>query len=628
MCGIVGIIAKDETGKQHLPNIQKATEILNDRGPDHKGTFIENNIALGHARLSIIDTSEGASQPFFSEDGRYVLVFNGEIYNFKDLKKPLLNKGINFKTQSDTEVLLYHLIEKGANGIQDLNGFFGFAFFDRSTGKTIIARDRFGIKPLHVYHDDHQIIFASELKAIFQFPIVKELDHTTVQQYFKFNYIPQPYSILKGCEKVDPGFYWEIHPDKSIDKKQYYQIDYTPNNYKYNSYEKAQKDLRTILEKSVSDRMVADVPLGAFLSGGIDSSVIVSLASKHTQNLNTFSIGYKDEPLFDETTFAKLVADKYKTNHTVFELTNDDLYQQLDQVLDYTDEPFADSSGLAVNILSMQTRKKATVALSGDGADEIFSGYNKHMAEYIARSGGIKNQLVKVGKPIWQVLPKSRNSKIGNLNRQLLRFAQGMQKSNSERYWDWAGILPDSSAGDLLIKKGENFDQRKNYILSDHLNSNDFNGVLMQDVRQVLVGDMLTKVDLNSMNNSLEVRVPFLDHNVVNFAFQIPSAFKISKGVKKKILQETFRSDLPEELFLRPKHGFEVPLLKWFRGPLHNRITQEYLNPDFLHHQGVFKPESISNVLKKLHSNNPEDSPATVWALIVFQHWWKKWWDA
>lgn len=625
MCGIAGIIAKDEVGQTNIPCIKAATDALHFRGPDNKGIFTEEKVGLGHARLSIIDTSSGASQPFQSENGRYVIVFNGEIYNFKDLRKPLLSKGINFKTSSDTEVLLYHLIENGKEGIKDLNGFFAFILYDRETCEYLVARDRFGIKPLHIYEDDHQIIFGSEMKAIFQFPIQKELDHSSLQMYFKFNYIPQPFSMLKNCSKLEPGHYLEIDRNLEITKNKYYQVDFKNNNYKINSYKEAQDKLREVLEESISKRMVADVPLGAFLSGGIDSSVIVSLASKMTQNLNTFSIGYKDEPVFDETKYAKLVADKFKTNHTAFELTNDDLFGQLNQVLEYTDEPFADSSGLAVNILSMNTRKKATVALSGDGADEIFSGYNKHMAEYIARSGGFKNKMVVAGKPIWNLLPKSRNSKIGNLNRQLLRFSEGVKKGNKERYWDWAGILSDDNAAKYILKTNSDFETNKQSILGDHLLSEDYNGVLIQDVNQVLVGDMLTKVDMNSMNNSLEVRVPFLDHNVVDFAFSIPAEFKIQKGIKKKILQETFRPDLPEELFKRPKHGFEVPLLKWFNGDLNAVITNEYLNKDFIESQGLFNSSETEKLLKKLKSSNPEDSAATTWAFIVFQHWWKKW---
>ena len=627
MCGIVGIFAKDETGKLNFSNINNAVDALYLRGPDSKGVYTNENIGLGHTRLSIIDTSDSAKQPFSSPDERYTLVFNGEIYNYRELRKVLKTKGYSFKTSSDTEVLLFHLIEFGEAGINDLNGFFGFAFYDREKKETIIARDRFGIKPIHLYEDEHQLIFASEMKAIFQFNITKNINSSALQLYFKFNYIPQPLSILENCKKIQPGELLKWKNGKSETKK-YYTLSYKPGKYFFSDYKKAQHKLRELLEESVSKRLVSDVPIGAFLSGGIDSSVITALASKHTQNLNTFSIGYKDEPLFDETNYAKLVAEKYKTNHTVFELKNDDLYQQLYKVLEYTDEPFADSSGLAVNILSMYTREKAKVALSGDGADEIFSGYNKHMAEFIARENGFKNKIIFAGRPILKILPKSRNSKVGNLNRQLLRFADGIKKGNTERYWDWAGILKDKQAADFLKNPNKlQFEADKKTLLHPELESDDFNGVLFQDVNQVLVSDMLTKVDLNSMNNSLEVRVPFLDHKVVEFAFQIPQEFKIQKGIKKKILQETFKKDLPDELFKRPKHGFEVPLLKWFRGDLEQEIKSSYLNREFIEDQKIFNWNYISHLNKKLYSNNPEDSAASIWAFIVFQHWWKKWYN-
>jgi asparagine synthase (glutamine-hydrolysing) len=627
MCGIVGIFAKDETGKLNFSNLKNAVNALNFRGPDSRGIYTDEKIGLGHTRLSVIDTSKAAKQPFSSPDKRFHLVFNGEIYNYKQLKKVLQRKGWSFNTASDTEVLLFHLIEFGEQGLQDLNGFFSFAFYDKEKNETIIVRDRFGIKPLHVYEDEHQLIFASEMKSIFEFNITKKINSSSLQLYFKFNYIPQPFSIIENCKKLQPGELLR-YKDEKLHRRKYYSLPFKPKEYIFSDYKKAQIKLRDLLEESVSKRLVSDVPIGAFLSGGIDSSIITALASKHASNLNTFSIGYKDEPLFDETRYAKLVADKYKTNHTAFELKNDDLYQQMHKVLEYTDEPFADSSSLAVNILSMYTRKKATVALSGDGADEIFSGYNKHMAEFLVRERSLQNRIVSAGKPLWKALPKSRNSKIGNLSRQLLKFADGMKKGNKERYWDWAGILKDEQAASF-IKNGnpKRFQIDKKEILHPELEMNDFNGVLFQDVNQVLVSDMLTKVDMNSMNNSLEVRVPFLDHHVVEFAFKIPQEFKIRKGIKKRILQETFKDELPPELFNRPKHGFEVPLLKWFRGELSDEIQKTYLNRDFIEEQKIFNWHNISDLIKKLSSKNPDDSAASIWAFIVFQHWWKKWYN-
>jgi asparagine synthase (glutamine-hydrolysing) len=383
------------------------------------------------------------------------------------------------------------------------------------------------------------------------------------------------------------------------------------------------------MDTSVGERMISDVPLGAFLSGGIDSSLIVALASRHTSRLNTFSIGYKDNPFFDETRYARLVADKYKTNHTVFSLTTNDFLEHVNDVLNYIDEPFADSSAIPVYILSMHTRKHVTVALSGDGGDEVFAGYNKHGAEWKVRGQSLANTAVKVGLPIWSLLPKSRNSKLTNLFRQLHRFAEGANLSSKERYWRWASINTDSQVNNLLhpeilsqVSK-ENLTKEKDQILST-LNSGDYNEVLLTDMNLVLVSDMLVKVDLMSMANSLEVRSPFLDYKVVDFAFSLPSEYKIDGRMKKKIVQEAFRPLLPEELYNRPKHGFEIPLLGWFRHELWGLINDDLLKADFVRMQGIFNPEGINQLKKKLLSNNPEDSHATVWALIVFQHWWKR----
>ncbi|MBL7884432.1 MAG: asparagine synthase C-terminal domain-containing protein, partial [Bacteroidia bacterium] len=379
---------------------------------------------------------------------------------------------------------------------------------------------------------------------------------------------------------------------------------------------------------SVQNRMIADVPLGTFLSGGIDSSIITAIAAKHTKHLNTFSIGYKDEPLFDETAFAKLVAKKHHTNHTVFELTNNDLYANLHQVLDYIDEPFADSSALAVNILSMHTKKHVTVALSGDGADELFAGYNKHAAELKVRHRNFTSKLVKVSHPILKQLPKSRNTRAGNKIRQLQKFAEGMKLSPQERYWQWAkwaGFDKKQIFSNNYLKNENDFSDytsRKNELLK-HINS-DYNSVLLTDMILVLENDMLVKVDRMSMSQSLEVRVPFLDHKVVDFAFSLPSDFKIDNQQRKKILIDSFKKELPNELLQRGKKGFEVPLLKWFKTDLKSMISNDLLADDFIIEQNIFNLETIKKLKQQLFSSNPNDAVEKVWALIVFQYWWKK----
>ena len=623
MCGITGVLALNKNGEKYLEKIEDATKAIHLRGPDGQGIYKHNSVALGHTRLSVIDTSNAASQPFTDNSGRYTIVFNGEFYNYKEHREKLIEQGIILKSTSDTEVLLYMYIAEGESFVRKINGCFALAIYDKQEETLFLTRDRMGINPLLIYKTEDVIIFASEMKALIAYGIPKNIDYTSLYSYLQLNYVPGPSSIFTDIKKFEPGEFVTI---KNADFKteKYYQI-HKKQDCKLN-YKQAQKKLEEVLEEAVKKRLVADVPLGAFLSGGIDSSVIVALASKHVKNLNTFSIGFKDEPFFDETKYANLVAKKYKTNHTVFSLSNDELFGNLHKVLDYIDEPFADSSALAVHILSMHTKQKVTVALSGDGADEMFAGYNKHLAHYKAISSGMLGALIKTGKPIWNVLPQSRNSKIGNINRQLNRFATGLKLSDKERYWRWCAIASEADALDLLKQKPniEEYKKRKDNIIGSLGENASITNLLRVDMNLVLRNDMLTKVDLMSMANSLEVRTPFLDHNVVDFAFSLPDEYKINKTMKKRILQDAFRNYLPAEIYQRPKHGFEVPLLKWFKTDLKSMINDDLLNDDFIIEQGVFSLKKIKFLKQKLYSKSPEDVVAQIWALIVFQTWWKK----
>ncbi len=625
MCGITGVYNFNGEGITFCNQVNLANQAMINRGPDHQGFFESKSVALGHVRLSIIDTSASAHQPFTEKNLRYTIVFNGEIFNFKSIRGELEKKGHSFYTNSDTEVVLKSYIEYGKNCMEKFNGFFAFAIFDNQSDELFVARDRMGIKPFLFYYDDERFVFASEIKALLQYQIPKKIDYTTLYQYFQLNYIPSPWSIFKGVTKMPAGSWMKISKS-GIDKGTYYNMPkYSETNAPKN-YEIAKKELYKLLDEAVERRLIADVPLGSFLSGGIDSSIVSAIAAKHTSNLSTFSIGYTDEPMFDETHYAELVAKKIGTNHHVFKLTNDDLYSVLHRVLDYIDEPFADSSALAVNILSYYTKKHVTVALSGDGADEMFSGYNKHSAELKARKSSLANQLVKMGNPIWKSMPQSRNGKFTNFFRQLDRFSEGLKLSPSERYWLWASITNEKDALELLKQPIDTliYQSRKNEILANISDNGSFNDVLYTDLQLVLQGDMLTKVDLMSMDHALEIRTPFLDFNVVNFANSLPVEFKIDSKIRKKILQDTFKSILPVELFNRPKHGFEVPLLGWFRNELKNIICNDLLKPEWIIEQGIFNPEYVKQLLVKLYSNNPGDSAAKVWALIVFQNWWKK----
>lgn len=631
MCGITGIYAFNEVGRINMINISAATNKLSSRGPNQQGSFIEQFVGLGHCRLSILDLSENGRQPMYDAEQRYVIVYNGEIYNFKILKKELERKGYKFNSGTDTEVLLKLFIEKGADCLHDLQGFFAFAIYDKVEKILFLARDRMGIKPLYFYHDEDKFLFASELKSILAYGIKKEMDYDSLYHYFQLNYIPAPHSIFKKVKKVMPGHLLKIQ-NSTVTHEQYYKIPYDKDrsNDGGQNYLQQQKKLKELLHAAVKKRLVADVPVGAFLSGGIDSSIISSIASQYTDHLKTFSIGFKDEPFFDETRYAHLVAKKLKTEHTTFSLSNQDLLKHLYDILDYIDEPFADSSAILVYILSKNTKETATVALSGDGADEMFSGYNKHTAFYKARQGGIMSHAVKALSPLWSALPKSRNSGFSNKIRQLNRFTNGLKLQGNERYWAWASLAEGSEIYGLFndkIKENISNSNTKNRIagyfdtIPDRYEIND---ILYADMQLVLPNDMLTKVDLMSMANSLEVRVPFLDHDLVEFAFQLPESSKIDKRMKKKILQDTFRDDLPPELYNRPKKGFEVPLLKWFRNELRSLIQDDLLEDSFIERQNIFDLSAIKQLKVTLYSGNPGDVHARIWALIVFQYWWKK----
>ncbi|MCK6616355.1 MAG: asparagine synthase (glutamine-hydrolyzing) [Cyclobacteriaceae bacterium] len=405
MCGITGIFAFNLVGKMNMIHLANATRALEKRGPDFQDIYHDQFVGLGHRRLSIIDTSAAANQPMWDETNRYTIVYNGEIFNYRELRKQLQNRGVTFFSQSDTEVLLKLYIHERENFLNKLNGFFAFCIYDKQEQTFFLARDRYGVKPLLYLYDEDKFLFASEMKAILEYGIEKKLDFTALYTYLQLNYIPAPDTIFQQVKKLNPGHYLKIERGKFLINN-YYTIPYNQEQARQNSigFDEAKNTFKNLLEASVQRRLVADVPLGAFLSGGIDSSVITGLARKHKPDLHTFSIGFKDEKFFDETSYAKLVSKHFNTKHTVFSLTNADLYEHVYSILDYTDEPFADSSAINVYILSKETRKHATVALSGDGADELLGGYNKHAAFLRGLHPGWKENLIPKFDWLWQRL--------------------------------------------------------------------------------------------------------------------------------------------------------------------------------------------------------------------------------
>ncbi len=613
MCGIVGYKFFSSYNPDYASHISSAIGKLNLRGPDSHGLFVQESVGLGQTRLSIIDPSEKGDQPMFDSSGRYVLIFNGEIYNHKELRVELPNQKL--KSTSDTEVLLYLLIHQGVECLPKLNGFFAFAFYDIEKDHLILARDQIGIKPFHYYQDQHHLVFSSEMKALLEFPLPKELDKNSLYWYLKLNYLPGNSSMLQGFRKLEPGNYLSV-TGSEIQQKGYVTVEKNENKI---SYDQSQKRLIELLEASVNRRLMSDVPLGSFLSGGLDSSAIVSLATRQSSHFSTFSIGYKEHPFFDETAFAELVAEKFKTNHTTFLLTNEDLLEEIGNILSYIDEPFADSSAIPTYIVSKRTSQHVKVALSGDGADELFGGYYKHLALNRSLNPNLSDRFIAKFSPVVRQFPMSRSGKFGNVLRRIDRFGSMLKMNLAERYWYLASLTNDPSGFMREQHSAEHISKLKHRYLPQVANMNDY---FDADLSMLLPSDMLTKVDLMSMANSLEVRVPFLDKEVVSFARSLEIQYKLKGTQRKRVLHDAFKSILPKEIYHRPKKGFEVPLLQWMRNELLEDLDKTLFDKGYLEDQGIFDPMQVIELRARLFSSNPHDVHAIIWALYVFQKWY------
>lgn len=625
MCGITGAVFKQAADAiDAIEGLKAALETLKHRGPDHQGYETFLTCLLGHARLSILDLSEAAHQPMADPTGRYMIAFNGEIFNYTALKAELEAAGVRFQTTSDTEVLLHLLILQGPEALKKLNGFFAIAFYDIQEQRLLLARDRYGVKPLLYWVDELGVRYASELKALLAMGIERRLDATALALYLQLNYVPPAMCMLQGVQKLPAAHYmWIEHGVQSVPTP-YYSIPAGPKNYHADEadYQLKQRELETLLEDAVRLRLVADVPVGVFLSGGIDSSVVATLAKRHKQDLKTYSIGFVN-PLFDETKYALAVAEKIGSDHKVIRLHEDDLFAHLYDVLDYLDEPFADASAINMYILSKEVRKHVTVALSGDGADELFGGYAKHTGELRASERGLPQRILRLLKPLVLALPASRNSKMGRKLYQIQKFTELLGMPFAERFWHLASPATANQVKALLLKQPNAARLLAvNTLYAPY--SNDVSETLRSDFALCLAGDMLPKVDFMSMANSLEVRTPFLDYRVVDFAFGLPTSYKINTHQRKRIVQDAFRPYLPEMLYNRPKQGFEVPLRDWFIGPLRGYLEEHVVSEKLLAAQGIFNSTEVKRIWQTVLAGRNRKEDLTLWALLVFQHWMKR----
>lgn len=615
MCGIIGLKLFSVRPKDlEVEQVRAGLQTQSHRGPDATKQLTLGNAVLGHNRLAIIDLNKRSNQPFLDTSGRYALIFNGEIYNYPDLKNLLLAEGVVFQTSSDTEVLLHYLIWKGEEGIVDLNGCFAFAFYDSLEDELLLARDHMGIKPVLFEITANGVYFASELRPFFCFNDQREINHAALSYFCRFTYIPAPKTILKNVNKLLPGHYLKVK-GKYLDMVRYWHPA-SEETFKGNKVE-AESIAKELLDAAVWKRLAADVPLGTFLSGGIDSSIVSGIAAEARDELNTFSIGFKDITFFDETVYSKLVAKHIQSVHHPVSLSADEVLKDWQNMLDSFDEPFADSSAIAMYFLSKAAKKQLTVCLSGDGADELLAGYNKHKAFVKSMDSNLAIKLVA------QLIPNSkkigRQGKIKNKLRQAQKLKELLQKKWPEKYW-FLAQFSEKAKVDKLLREPIFDDQELPKLQTESLSS-----FLLADQCFVLPNDMLKKVDLMSMRHSLEVRTPFLDKDFVKFVNSLPDEYKYDNGKGKVLLRDIYGDILPKEIFNRPKQGFEVPLEKWIKASWQKSNVDDWWNPDFIEKQALFSWEELANLKSTFWSKTPGESPVLVWCLIVFQNWYQRW---
>jgi asparagine synthase (glutamine-hydrolysing) len=621
MCGICGQLYSDRQRNVMPQTIERMCRSIAHRGPDDEGRYVKGHVGLGSRRLKVIDLQTG-HQPMANEDESVWIVFNGEIYNFRSLREELQKKGHRFRTKSDTESIVHAYEEYGEGCLNKLNGMFGLAVWDLRRQRLLLARDRLGIKPLYYYYDGKQLAFGSELKAILQAPEVeRSVDLAALNNFLTFEYIPSPRSIFKKVRKLEPGHYLIWSEGDPVDKP-YWQLSVQPRRQ-----QDAPERLRELMRDAVRLRLVSDVPLGAFLSGGVDSSIAVALMAQLTEKpVKTFSIGFK-ESSYNELDFARTVSQRYATDHHEYVIEADAL-ELTERLIAHFDEPFGDFSIFPTYLVSQIARRDVTVALTGDGGDELFGGYDTYLAQKFDRryyhwwpkfiKGGIFDPLADMLAP--------REEKKGLVNI-FKRFVQGARLPGDLSHARWMIFLTEAERSRLLAADvGEQLAGRDPYdFLRRHAlaaeGADEVNRSGYVDVKSYLTDDILVKVDRMSMAVSLEVRVPFLDHRIVELAFTLPPGQKIRGFHTKYMLKKTMSDLLPEAILHRDKQGFSIPIKNWIRGPLRPMMT-DLLAEARLRREGFFNGAYVARLVDE-HLRGEENHSHKLWALMVFESWYE-----
>src|SRR4051794_39063296 len=614
MCGICGLVAGERERAPEREAVARMSRRLVHRGPDDDGVFCEGPVALAARRLSIIDLA-GGHQPIANEDGSCVVVQNGEIYNYRELKRELEGRGHRFATDCDTEVLVHGYEEWGEGFVERLRGMFGIALWDKRRERLLLARDRFGIKPLYYRHQDGGLSFASELKAMLEQPgFSREIDPQAVAAYLAFNSIPAPLTIFKEARKLPPGHLlaWERG---GVALRRYARPGPAPApEVRGGSAEDLAAELREVLDDSVRAHLVADVPVGVLLSGGVDSGALAALASRHVDEpLRTFSIGFEEEG-FDELSRARLVAERYGTDHHELVL-RPDAVQLFPKLVESFDEPFGDSSALPTYLVSELAVGEVKVALSGEGGDELFGGYYTYVADLLARRVG---RLAALARPLAEALP-TRTDRVG-FDYKAKRFARAAALPPLERHHGWKEIF-DEQTRRALMRGRRGADPlaiyRQHY--SETAGAPELARLQEVDLNVYLPSDLLVKTDRASMAHSLEARVPFLDKAVSDVALGLPTSQKVRGLDKKRLLRKAVEPLLPHDVTHGRKQGFSIPASAWLRGEL-EPFAREVLSPARVRDQGWFDASVVTAIVDR-HVSGREDLSRQIWGLMAFSLW-------
>jgi len=612
MCGICGFYST--SGVFSREDLDKMTLSLAHRGHDAEGSFLEGPAGLGHRRLSIIDLSKAANQPMYAHNGRYVMVYNGEVYNFKEIEKELrfTNYDLRFQTSSDSEVILEAFSILGSDFVHKLNGMFAIAIYDKVEKSYYFFRDRVGIKPLYYYWDGHNFAFASELKALKKVEFINKnisIDFVAVNEYLHLGYIPEPHSIYKNIYKFPSGS-WAKLSSKGLEIKKYWNIDDKISDKLITDENEAKEILKELLISSVKYRMISDVPFGTFLSGGIDSSLVTAIAQSLSNNpVKTFNIRFEDSK-YDESLYAKAISKFLGTDHHEYTVTEKDAIDLIPELNNIYDEPFADSSALPTLLVSKMAKQNVTMALSGDGGDELFMGY------------GAYRWAERLDKPLIHAFRSPIQKTLSLLNNRCKRAAHlfenvPQENSCSHIFSQEQYLFSRSEIKKILTPEFyREFKLDENPVLKRNLTASEKQSLF--DLKYYLKDDLLVKVDRASMYHSLETRVPLLDYRIVEFAYNLHPSLRCKNGISKYLLKKVLYDFVPQKYFDRPKWGFAVPLQKWMKTDL-SYIIDENLSSERLGRTTIFNTKPISEIIKQYRDFNNNFLYNRLWELVLLQ---------